>query len=445
MTFLPFFDDRFQLGKDWVAAVPKRAGDTAPVTCGVGQIGLATQTSPVFTSTCTAALTNGQLKPVSFWKPVLDYYLEFEMNRKLELVYQAARTHNSAQLYSLGNNVDSYTQAWLATNDTSYLTAAVSLVETILATARPNPELTSQIEGVGITYPDTYLSWEVYGSSSLGFMIAGGQSPQNEAQFYKHALYLVASARRKGVTGTLATRLESIRSWIEVNGFEKWWHRGAPPGVPEDAGYLLLEQVNHFDGYSRWASITMLLLYLCGNNSANLTHPTNLASLQTCNSKIVDGYTSTVSPFYNKGLRPNMRNHPTDSAAWWWNRFFDGVTTGSGDDVSHSNHLVRYIVDANEFGMGGTNLWTSADLDRLRYTFTTKLYNNVPSNPLTTLSMLGGTTSYLNDWLQDGWFGLGRTNLAFAAILQNKKAWPSNYWAQHYAAIMRNAHEHGFD
>jgi hypothetical protein len=444
MSSVPFFDDRFAPGRDWVAAMNVYDGDTAPTNCGTGFIGLATQATPPFTSTCTAALTDGSLKPVSFWRPVLDYYLEFEYNRKLETVFQASHTHNSPQLYSLGNNVDSYTQAWIATSDNAYLTTVVGIIEDILSTAKPNNQLASQIQGVGATYPDTFLSWDTFGMSSLGFKTAGGQSPQNEAQFYKQVLYTCASAKRLGVTGTLATRLEAIRSWVEVNGFEKWWHRGVPPAVPEDEAYLLLEQVNHFDGYSRWASITMLLLYLCEGSSANLTHSYNLASLQTCNTKLVAGFVSTRSPFYHKGLRPNMRNHPVDAAAWWWNRFFDGVTTGSGDDVSHSNHLVRYIVDSNEFGMTGTNLWPSADLDRLRYTFNTRLWNGVASNPMSAFAMLGGT-QYVNDWLQDGWFALGRTNQAFAALLQNKRPWPSNYWSQHYASIMRNAHEHGFN
>jgi len=117
-------------------------------------------------------------------------------------------------------------------------------------------------------------------------------------------------------------------------------------------------------------------------------------------------------------------------------RLFSGASGGgNGDDIEHSNMLVRYIANCLEFGADG---WTIQDASKLKSTLLDSLWNQDRSLPQFSRYMLGNL-SHGSWWMQGGWFSLGMNDHDVQKVIQNKRPWTTNYWSQHFGHLMRNA------
>lgn len=424
-------------GGDLYAAMEEAVYDRAPSPPSAGLVGVAQSQAigPDGPANGTRPpSTDGTIIPPSFWRLAFDFYHEYEENRKLDPVRQMLVTHNGNLLYQMGNHLDAVIQAWLATSHLPYLEKALTWVESMISTSRPSNTLESFFTDKG-AWDDTYLSWDGVTASSTGSKVSAGQAPQNEAQLFKHALYLVAHVQRTaGLGDDHYLRAEQIRSWVETHVFEKWYVR-AKGGQTPDMGWLLLEQANHMDFFARWANITFLLQVTANHSAAGLTNAANWPRILLLHSRLVDGYDPVTMSGVTRGIKPNMHDHMSNPSWWWWPRLFSDAVSGSGDDISHSNMLVRYISDSIEFGSSD---WGTSDLDRLKKTFREAIWDGNLAEPSTAKYILG-ESGYGSNWIADGWMSLGLGDASMQEIFQNVRPWYINYWAQHFGHLMRNA------
>jgi hypothetical protein len=131
-------------------------------------------------------------------------------------------------------------------------------------------------------------------------------------------------------------------------------------------------------------------------------------------------------PNYQSSLHAQLHPDPRDPNAYWWNDVW-GSTQRPGQDVSHGNGVVAYVVEAHDL-LGD---WTTEDVRRLSRTLTDYVVGTSTRHP----AYVDGSGRG-NGWIADGWVKLGRYDPAVQALLQTYGVQNSQY----YAAMAVNAH-----
>ena len=123
-------------------------------------------------------------------------------------------------------------------------------------------------------------------------------------------------------------------------------------------------------------------------------------------------------PNYPSSLRGQLRPNPVDPSAYFWSDVWGSVSQ-PGQDVSHGNAVLSYIVEAKDHG----RFWNNADIAA----FSTLLKIIWPKPRTYTAFVNGSGTD--NGWFSDGFVKLGRYNPAVQQQLERHQVVNAQYAA----------------
>lgn len=328
-------------------------------------------TAPAVSPACSATpgpavSAQAPVLPVSHWE---ERYLETWAFERTEAL-PASRTADSWKHYDLSYSVDANTAMYRATGNLRYLDRALEYITGVVDTARPSRELsTSQ-------YRDDYLGWV---SNREDLQPTGVEVPLYESYFWRHATTTLRVMRQTPAVYDdpgYRTRYDTLLAFAEENIFDKWHARGADDNIYRSRTHMA----------SHWAAIAV-----------NLAAATEDPSRRDRYRKVVDDIDRKL-PNYPTGLRGQLQPHPVEPSAYFWNDEW-GATGRPGQDVSHANGVLSYLVEAADQG----DFWTEADMTAFGVLLTKVIW---PGGTRYAAFVDGSGSD--NGWFSDGLVKLGR-------------------------------------
>ncbi len=312
------------------------------------------------------------LKPVGYWEDVFLESWAYEYENTLP----ASRMADSWEQYGLAYDVDGNTAMFRATGSTRYLDRALEYVDNVVATARVSSSLpTSQ-------YRDRFRGWV---SARVGL---------DEVPLYESYLWRYVTTMLRVMRDTPAiyddpvyrARYDRLLAFAEVHIFDKWYTRGADDNIYRGRTHMA----------AHWATIAL-----------NLSLITTDADRRTRSREVVDNIDQRL-PNYDVGLRDQLRQNPANPSAYFWNDVWRTFRR-PGQDVSHGNGVISYVVEAADRG----EHWTDADMAG----FSALLTKVIWPGGHTYRDYVDGTgTGY--GWFSDGFVNLGRYDAAVQLRLE---------------------------
>jgi hypothetical protein len=320
------------------------------------------------------------LRPVSDWEQ--RFLATWESDHRID--EPASRSPDSWEHYDLAYAIDSNTAIFRATGTTRYLDRALAYVGNVVATARLSSTLpTSQ-------YHDGYLGWV---SFRVDLNPTGVEVPLYESYFWRYATTMLRAMRdTPAVYGdpSYRARYDSLVEFAEIQMFDKWYARGANDTIYRSRTHLA----------AHWAMIALNLALLTSD-------PTRRARYR----EVVDNIDLHL-PNYDASLRGQLRQNPVEPSAYFWNSVW-GSFQRPGQDVSHGNGVLAYLVEARDRG----DHWTDADMAG----FAALLTRVIWPAPGTYRDYVDGS-GVGDGWFSDGFVKLGRYD---AAVQQRLEQHPS--------------------
>ncbi|WP_395809397.1 hypothetical protein [Archangium minus] len=249
-----------------------------------------------------------------------------------------SKSLDSWEFYNLGYGIDANTAMYRATGKTQYLDRALLYVNNMVANARPSSTL-------GSNFKDSYLGWK-----SARPEVVNQEVPLYESYCWRYVTQLLRVIRETPElysNSTYRTQYDRLLAFTEKNIFEKWYQRGANAFVYRARTHMA----------AHWAYIAM-------NLSLMTTDPARKAT-----------YTAVVNninrdlPNSTSSLRQQMKPNPANSAAYFWSDVW-GSTALPGQDSSHGNGVLAYIVEAHDAGIE----WTDDDMRKFSATLNNVLW-----------------------------------------------------------------------
>jgi hypothetical protein len=327
--------------------------------------------------TPAASVPAAKLQPVSYWE---QQYLQIWADVSRDSLPQSTSA-DSWDHYNLSYNVDSDTAMYLATGNAQYIDRALLYVNNVVATARPSSSMpTSQ-------YHDGYFGWI---SRRADLQPTGIEVPLYESYFWRYATTMLRVIRQTPQlygNPTYRAQYERLLNFAEVNVFQKWYTRGANDNIYRSNANLV----------SHWALIAL-----------NLSLITEDANRRAIYRTVVDNIDLHL-PNASSSLRDQLRPNPVAPWAYFWDGNW-GSSKRPGQDVSHGNNVIAYLVEARDHG----HSWTAMDMQRFSALLTTVIWprDNVFAD------FVDGTGQG-NGWFSDGWVKLGRYSPAVQQRLEH--------------------------
>jgi len=311
-----------------------------------------------------------KLQPVAHWTAVFQQSWDYQYANSLPM----SRSADSWDHYDLSYSVDSCIAMFRATDERRYLDRALEFVENVAGSALLSSTLPNS------QYRDGYRGWA---STSSGE--GGHEIPLYESYFWRYATALLVAMRRAqtiyGDPGYRA-RYDRLLRFAEVDIFEKWYARG-----PDDNLY---RERTHMAAH--WALIAL--------NLARITDDPGRRARYT-----------TVADTIDLRLHGQLRRNPVEPTAYFWSEVW-GSARRPGQDVSHGNGVMAYVVEAHD---GGRH-WTGADVAG----FAALLTKVIWPGGTTYRTYVDGTGSD-NGWFSDGFVKLGRFDPAVQLRLEGHR------------------------
>jgi hypothetical protein len=320
---------------------------------------------PAPTATVTASPTAtpvGRLESVAWWDRKFHRYWRSVRSREMAM----SRSADSWDHYNVSYSLDALTAAYQATGDVDYLDDALTIVQNVMASARPSSSLR------GSEYRDSFRGWASAREN-------GNEVPLYESYFWRYAtslLEVIHQARRLDGDADVQQRYAAALAFARRDIVQKWLRRGAGDNIFRSRTHMA----------AHWAMI-----------AANLSVLTTDRSLRAQYLRIVTSI-DRMLPNYPSSLRRQLRPNPKDRNAYFWSDVW-GSTSRPGQDVGHGSGVVAYVVTAHDLGIE----WTQRDIARF-----VELLDRVvwPREDRVTEFVDGSGTG--NGWLADGWVKLGR-------------------------------------
>jgi hypothetical protein len=327
------------------------AGSSLVAACASGEDVPAMMTPlPVATA---ATPSTARLRGVAQWTDVFLQSWDYQWTNSLPM----SKSADSWDHYDLSYSVDACVAMFRATGERRYLDRALALVENVAATAEPSTSLPDS------TFHDGYRGWA---SSKSGE--GGDEVPLYESYFWRYGTALLVAMKR---AGAYPDRYRKLLDFAEVQVFEKWYRRGAEEAIYRDRTHLA----------AHWALVAL-------NLSAVTADPARRARY--------DEVATTI----DRRLRGQMRRNPVEPTAYFWSDRW-GEAKRPGQDVSHGNGVMAYVVEARG------KSWTAADTTG----FAALLTKVVWPGDATYRAYVDGTGAD-NGWFSDGFVKLGRCDVA---------------------------------
>ncbi|WP_232536939.1 hypothetical protein [Cystobacter fuscus] len=283
----------------------------------------------------------------------------------------ASTSRDSWQFYSLAYGIDGNTAMYRATGKVRYLDRALLYVDNMVDTARDSWSLE------GRQFVDLSRGWSSGDPENLGLEV-----PLYESYCWRYVTRLLRVIRETPALynkGKYRKQYQRLLEFSEIHIFEKWFQRGADAYIYRENTHMA----------SHWASIAMDLALMTPD-----------AARKTRYLEVFDNIASS--------LRAQMGVSPLNPEASFWSDEW-GIHSGPGQDVSHGNGVVAYIVEAHEAGME----WTDGDVRALRVTLDSIIW---PSAGQYAQFVDGSGKG--DGWFNDGFMKLGRYDAALQLRLE---------------------------
>jgi hypothetical protein len=291
---------------------------------------------------------------------------------------------NSWRYYNLAYAIDGLTAMFEATGNTKYLDRALLYINNVITSAVPSSSLTNS------QFKDGYLGWGAW-DHPFDTSIRGGEYPLFESYCWRYVTKLLRVMRQNpNVYGNAVYRqkYDSVLAFTKKHIFEKWSKRGSAN---------LYRSRTHMA--SHWAFIALDLSVLTDD-------PIQKAQYRT----VVDNINLHL-PNYGSSLRQQIRKDSAYPDAYFWSDVWASYST-PGQDVSHGNNLIAYIVEAHDLGVE----WTDADIRALSQTLLRRIW--VPTLTGYRFAQYVDGSGTGNGWFNDGFCKLGRYDVTIQKRLQ---------------------------
>jgi hypothetical protein len=293
--------------------------------------------------------------------------------RERPVADRLSRSRDSWDQYGLAYDIDALTAICLATGKSEYADEGLRLLENLVTTATASWRLpTSQ-------YRDEYLGWV-----SQQDDVRGQEVPLYESYLWRYGVWLLNLVRTDPALwhdATRRVRYQRLLSFAEHDIFAKWLNRGADDTLYRRRTHLA----------SHWGMIALGLARLTTQDARRQAY------LQTVHA-IDNGLPNSSS-----SLRGQLRMNPDHPSAYLWHDEW-GATRRPGQDVSHGNAVISYVVAANSVGVE----WNNVDMRRFLNTFRLAIWPERPrkGQPEGAEYVDGSGTG--SGWFSDGFVKLGR-------------------------------------
>ncbi|GID27017.1 hypothetical protein [Paractinoplanes brasiliensis] len=305
------------------------------------------------------------LKPVSYWAGVFLRSWDYQTRTALPMT----RSADSWDHYNVSYTVDALVAMFRATGERRYLDRALQYTENVVAAARPRR--------------GGYLGW-------VSARQDGDEVPLYESYFWRYGTALLLALRENPSAYAdrgYRARYDRLLSFAEKHVFEKWFSRGP--------GETIYRERTHMTAH--WGLIALNLARCTADNGRRARYTTVIAD--------VDQHV----PGYSGGLKQQMRRNPAEPTAYFWSDVW-GSAQRPGQDVSHGNGVMAYVVEARDRGA----TWTKADMAAF-----SRLLTRVVWPGSTTYRAFVDGTGADNGWFSDGFVKLGRHDAAVQQRLES--------------------------
>ena len=310
------------------------------------------------------------VRPVAYWAGVYRQVWDFEYRDTLP----QTRSADSWDHYEASYVVDANTAMFRATGEPKYLDRALEYVQNVVAAARVSSSMRTS------RFRDRYRGWV---SMRPDLDRPGDEVPLYESYFWRYATALLVALREApAVAGQrrYQDRFRVLRDFAEVDVFEKWYSRGPLENIYRERTHMA----------AHWALI-----------ARNLSLVTEDAGRRARYLEVADNIDLHL-PDVRAGLRSQLRRNPAEPTAYFWSDVW-GSARRPGQDVSHGNAVMAYVVEACDRGRN----WTTADMAAFGALLTEVIW----PGGTTYREFVDGTGSD-NGWFSDGFVKLGRFDAA---------------------------------
>lgn len=304
-----------------------------------------------------------RLRSVDDWETLFQNVWSYEYT-----IAKAQSTSNDSwQFYNLAYSIDANTTMFQATGKTKYLDRAFYYINNVIDSAKPSHLIpTSQ-------FKDNYLGWSNYSHPDMS--LKGKEVPLFESFCWRYVTTLLRIIKNSPLllfNPKYSRQYQKVLSFTQKHIFNKWYSRGT--------GNIYRSRTHIA---SHWARISMDLW--------NITSNTKYL-------KVFTNFNHSL-PNYNSSMRKQIKPHPLDPLAYWWNDEWNNFLL-PGQDVSHGNAVIGMIVEAKDI----CQEYTEKDINALIRTF-----NIVwPSNVFPTHIDGSRPPDKEGGWFNDGFIKLGR-------------------------------------
>jgi hypothetical protein len=268
-----------------------------------------------------------------------------------------------------------------ATGETRFLDRALEYVENVMGSARDSSSLRDS------QFRDRYRGWA---SVRPDLDHPGEEVPLYESYFWRYATGLLVAIRENPAIYREAgyrARYQRLLQFAEVNVFEKWYSRGPLQYIYRERTHMA----------AHWALIAL-----------NLSLATEDASRRARYRQVVDNVDLHL-PDVRASLRGQMRRNPIEPTAYFWSDVWRSARR-PGQDVSHGNGVMAYVVEACDRG----RTWTADDMAA----FSALLTKVIWPGGRRYAEYVDGSGSD-NGWFSDGFVKLGRFDAAVQRRLED--------------------------
>lgn len=284
---------------------------------------------------------------------------------------------DSWDIYNIAYGIDGPVALFEATGKTQYLDQALVYVQNIISKAVVSSSLP------GSTYKDSYLSWGAYTHPTV---TDGNEYPLFESYGWRYVTEMLRAIRQNPTVyanSTYRAKYDSILAFTKQNIFNKWFARGANSHIYRSRTHMA----------SHWGLISLNLWMLTDDATEKAKYKT-----------IVDNINLHL-PNYASSLRQQMVASPLSPGGYFWSDVW-GSTAAPGQDVSHGNAVITYVIAARTAGIE----WTAADMDAFSNILLNVVWKPNGSGGYTYPYYLDGSGTG-NGWFSDGFIKLGRYNV----------------------------------
>ncbi|WNG36648.1 hypothetical protein F0U61_25450 [Archangium violaceum] len=291
----------------------------------------------------------------------------------------ASTSRDSWQFYDLSYGIDGNTAMYRATGKVQYLDRALLYVNNVVNSARDSWSLS------GGQFKDVYRGWASQHPETWGQEV-----PLYESYCWRYVTRLLRVIRETPAlynTPRYRAQYHRLLEFSEIDIFEKWLQRGASIHIYRENTHMA----------SHWAAIAMNLSLLTTDATRKARY---LEVLNNINRSL---------PNHSSSLREQLGASPVNEAAFFWNDSW-GTHSRPGQDVSHGNAVVAFIIEAYEAGVE----WTEDDVRALTVTLDSVIW---PADEQYAQYVDGSGRG--DGWFNDGFMKLGRYDTHLQRRLEN--------------------------